>query len=87
MNITNPFISIIVPNYNHYNYLTQRLESVLNQSHMIVEGVKTAFSIKKICEKFDIEMPICEAVFKVLYKDSDPEKEVDLLMTRNLKSE
>ena len=63
------------------------LESVLNQSHMIVEGVKTAFSIKKICEKFDIEMPICEAVFKVLYKDSDPEKEVDLLMTRNLKSE
>ena len=63
------------------------LESVLSKSHMIVEGVKTAFSIKKICEKFGIEMPICEAVFKVLYKGSDPEKEVDLLMTRNLKSE
>ena len=63
------------------------LESVLSKSHMIVEGVKTAFSIKKICEKFGIEMPICEAVFKVLYKSSDPEKEVDLLMTRNLKSE
>ena len=63
------------------------LESVLSKSHMIVEGVKTAFSIKKICEKFEIEMPICEAVFKVLYRRSDPEKEVDLLMTRNLKSE
>ena len=63
------------------------LESVLSKSHMIVEGVKTAFSINKICENFEIEMPICEAVFRVLYKGSDPEKEVDLLMTRNLKSE
>ena len=41
----------------------------------------------KICENFEIEMPICEAVFRVLYKGTDPEKEVDLLMTRNLKSE
>lgn len=63
------------------------LDSVLSKSHMIVEGVKTAISIKKLCEKFEIEMPICDAVFKVLYKGSDPEHEVDLLMTRNLKSE
>ena len=63
------------------------LKSVLGMSHMVAEGVKTAYSIKKITQKFGIEMPICEAVFKVLYENSDPEKEVELLMTRNLKSE
>ena len=63
------------------------LKSVLGMSHMVAEGVKTAYSIKKITQKFEIEMPICEAVFKVLYENSDPEKEVELLMTRNLKSE
>ena len=63
------------------------LKSVLSKSHMVVEGVKTAYSIKKLSEKFEIEMPICEAVFKVLYEGSDPETEVDSLMTRNLKSE
>ena len=63
------------------------LKSVLSRSHMVVEGVKTAYSIKKISQKLKIEMPICEAVFRVLYERSDPEKEVELLMTRNLKSE
>ena len=29
----NPLISVIVPNYNHYNYLEQRLESVFNQTY------------------------------------------------------
>jgi glycosyltransferase involved in cell wall biosynthesis len=28
-----PLISIIVPNYNHYNYLVQRLECVFNQTY------------------------------------------------------
>lgn len=32
-----PLISIIVPNYNHANFLTQRLESILNQTYQNFE--------------------------------------------------
>jgi len=32
-----PRISVIIPNYNHANYLTQRIDSVLNQSYQDFE--------------------------------------------------
>ncbi len=35
----NPLISIIVPNYNHYNYLQQRLESIFNQTYQNFEVI------------------------------------------------
>ena len=54
---------------------------------MVVEGVESAFSIKSLSEKYKIEMPICDSVYKVLYKDANPIEEVQSLMTRNLKSE
>ena len=63
------------------------LEDAMSRSHMVAEGVKTAYSIKKLSEKFDIEMPICNAVYNVLYEVADPIKEVDILMKRDLKSE
>ena len=63
------------------------LAKTLSQSHMIAEGVKTAHSIYNLKAKLNIEMPICESVYNVLYNDSNPMEEVDKLMTRNLKSE
>ena len=43
------------------------LDNAIGKSHMVVEGVKSAFSIKSLSEKYEIEMPICDSVFKVLY--------------------
>ena len=63
------------------------LGNAVGKSHMVVEGVKSAFSIKRLSEKYEIEMPICDSVFKVLYENADPVEEVNALMTRNLKSE
>tara|TARA_B100001564_G_scaffold23753_1_gene17629 strand:- start:1014 stop:2036 length:1023 start_codon:yes stop_codon:yes gene_type:complete len=63
------------------------LDNAIGKSHMVVEGVKSAFSIKSLSEKYEIEMPICDSVFKVLYESADPVEEVNILMTRNLKSE
>ena len=63
------------------------LSTILSKSHMVAEGVKTAYSIYSLRSKLNIEMPICESVYRVLYNNSNPIKEVDKLMARNLKSE
>ena len=63
------------------------LGNAVGKSHMVVEGVKSASSIKKLSEKYEIEMPICDSVYKVLYENADPVEEVNNLMTRNLKPE
>ena len=63
------------------------LDNAVGKSHMVVEGVKSALSIKNLSEKYGIEMPICYSVFKVLYENADPVEEVNALMTRNLKPE
>ncbi len=34
-----PFVSVIVPNYNHSNYLKQRLESIYNQTYQHFEVI------------------------------------------------
>ena len=63
------------------------LSNILSQSHMVAEGVKTAHSIYNLSAQLDIEMPICDAVYRVLYEGANPINEVDALMTRDLKSE
>ena len=65
----------------------EKLSKILSQSHMVAEGVKTADSIYSLKTKLNIEMPICESVYRVLYNNSNPIREVDKLMTRNLRSE
>lgn len=37
--MSNPFISVIIPNYCHSKYLTQRIESVLNQTYQNFEVI------------------------------------------------
>jgi glycerol-3-phosphate dehydrogenase (NAD(P)+) len=65
----------------------ERLSKILSQSHMVAEGVKTAHSIYNLRSKLNIEMPICDSVYRVLYENTNPIKEVDALMTRDLKPE
>ena len=63
------------------------LDSAVFNSHMVVEGVKSSYSIKHLSEKYKIEMPICNSVYRVLYENFDPVKEVNSLMNRDLKAE
>lgn len=37
--MNNPFISVVIPNYCHSKYLTQRIESVLNQTYQNFEVI------------------------------------------------
>jgi glycerol-3-phosphate dehydrogenase (NAD(P)+) len=51
------------------------------------EGVLTTSSVRKLAQKFKIDMPITEQVYLVLYENKDPKTAVIDLMKRSLKRE
>lgn len=64
-----------------------KLADILAEMKMVAEGVKTAKSAYDLSRKHDVQMPITEQVYALLYEDRDPKKVVRELMTRDLKSE
>lgn len=62
----------------------QQIEQSMN---MVAEGVKTAKAVHGWAESLNIEMPITEAVYRVLFENQDPEKMIYQLMTRTPKEE
>ncbi|MDP2753271.1 MAG: NAD(P)H-dependent glycerol-3-phosphate dehydrogenase [Nitrospirota bacterium] len=64
-----------------------KLKDILNQTRSVAEGVATAESAFELSKKYNIEMPIVEQVYRVLYEDKDPSLAVKDLMERSLKTE
>ncbi len=54
---------------------------------MTIESVDNINTAKKLIEKYDVDMPIVNAVFEVLYNGLDPKDAAKMLMTRSLKFE
>lgn len=65
----------------------RKLDEVLDEIKMVAEGVPTAKAANQLAEKFDVEMPIMEQVYHVLFKGKDPQKAVRDLMARPGKDE
>lgn len=63
------------------------MEEACNEVGQVVEGVKTVKSAYKLAKLKNIEMPITNALYKVLYEGYDPNKAVYELMTRENKDE
>ena len=63
------------------------LTQVLSEMRMVAEGVKTTKSTVALARKFDVEMPIAEKMFAVLYEDQKPQDAITDLMERKLKEE
>lgn len=53
----------------------------------LAEGYYTVKAVKKIADERGIEMPICDAVYKILYEGRDAKKELNALFQRELRSE
>ncbi len=53
----------------------------------VAEGVKTSKAARDLAGKFDIEMPIVDEVYQILYEGKDPRLALKDLMTRELKEE
>jgi glycerol-3-phosphate dehydrogenase (NAD(P)+) len=65
----------------------KKLQQILEEMHMVAEGVKTAKSVYNFSRKLGVEMPICHEIYHILYEDLEPKEAVYRLMTRTLKQE
>ncbi len=63
------------------------LDGALKDMRMVAEGVKTARSVYNLSRRKAVEMPICHAVYHILYEGLGPKEAVYQLMTRDLKNE
>lgn len=63
------------------------LDEVLNNMGMVVEGVATTKAAYELAQEKGIEMPITEAIYKVLYEKVDVKKAIEELMLREGKAE
>jgi glycerol-3-phosphate dehydrogenase (NAD(P)+) len=63
------------------------LREITAGMRMVAEGVKTSRAARSLAMEADVEMPITEAVYNVLYNRKPPEEAVYDLMTRGLKDE
>ena len=63
------------------------LDQVLSEMKMVAEGVKSAKSVHQLRQKYEVNMPICEAIYQILFEGKDPKKSVTDLMTRELRLE
>jgi glycerol-3-phosphate dehydrogenase (NAD(P)+) len=65
----------------------RRLDDVLATLGHVAEGVRTAKSAHDLALRLDVELPICNEVYKVLYEGKSPQKAVEDVLTRPLKKE
>ena len=63
------------------------LEETKKEVGMTIESVDNIEAAYKLAQKYNIEMPIVNAVYDILYNNLDPRKAVTQLMTREKKVE
>ncbi|MDD6772224.1 NAD(P)H-dependent glycerol-3-phosphate dehydrogenase [Inconstantimicrobium porci] len=53
----------------------------------LAEGYYTVKALVSLGKKYNVELPICNAVYDVLYNNKDPKESLDSLFSRKLKQE
>ncbi len=53
----------------------------------LAEGYYTVKALMELSEKHSVELPICRAVYRVIYDGSSPTEEMEKLFSRSLKNE
>lgn len=65
----------------------KKLSVILDEMEMVAEGVKTTRSVYDLARRLEVDMPILEQVYQILYKDKDCSAAVMDLLTREMKIE
>ncbi len=58
------------------------IDNILRKMSMVAEGVKTTNSVYAMADKYSVEMPIINQVYRVLYQGINPKDAVNELLTR-----
>lgn len=53
----------------------------------LAEGYYTVKAIMSLGKEYQVELPICQSVYRILYEQKDPKQELDNLFVRSLKNE
>ena len=65
----------------------KKLSEILSEMRMVAEGVKTAKSVFNLSRELDVDLPISQHIYHILYDDLSPKEALYRLMTRDLKQE
>lgn len=65
----------------------ESLDDISKSMHSIAEGVETSFSAMQLSKKLDVEMPITNEIYQVIYEGKMPQQAAFDLMNRTLKPE
>ena len=65
----------------------ESLEEILSDMKAVAEGVKTTEAVRELARRHDVEMPITEQIYAILYEARDPSEALRTLMTREPKPE
>ena len=65
----------------------KEIKEILEKMSAVAEGIETTRLIYNIAKKENIEMPVTEQVYLLLFEDKPAKKAVYDLMTRDLKAE
>ncbi|MBP1969620.1 glycerol-3-phosphate dehydrogenase (NAD(P)+) [Virgibacillus natechei] len=64
-----------------------KLDDVLEQMGMVVEGVRTVKAAHQFAADQDVEMPITTGIHQILFDELEPKEVVEQLMNRNKREE
>lgn len=62
-------------------------DQAVDEVKMVVEGIKSCKSVYELSKQYNVEMPIVDAAYNVLYNNMSPKDAVKSLMTREKKEE
>jgi len=65
----------------------QTVEAAQRATESVIEGIATCKSVIALAERYDVEMPITQAVYEVLFEDKPVQTAIADLMRRRLKAE
>lgn len=65
----------------------EKLEHITTSLGMVAEGVKTTAAIHELARRLEVDAPLTDAVYRILYEDSDPQEVLHNLMSRRLRDE
>ncbi|WP_330949573.1 NAD(P)H-dependent glycerol-3-phosphate dehydrogenase [Virgibacillus sp. MG-45] len=65
----------------------KKLEEILDQMGMVVEGVRTTKATYEFAKSEDVEMPITSGIYQILFENKSPKEIVEKLMNRDKREE